>query len=184
MPGFNIAGGNNPSDPSITVGQFRDVHRAHRWKIERLGGLTTGDQGVSLYAKTLQLPAYNIEEEVVPGGAVKYKFAKMVNWEDVNISFYDIHGLSGALYVWQLKVFGEGEGIGLATDYKQDSVFRLIDGQGNNADGYVLIGSWPKNISHSPLSYETSDLKLINMTLSYDFAEYTFGGSTGQRGSG
>lgn len=183
MPGFNIGGGDSVFDPSITSGSAGDVHRSHRWRIEQLGGLISGDSKMLLYAKTLQLPGYTIDEEIVPGGATKYKFAKMTNWEDVALSFYDIHGILGALFVWQFKVFDSAGGIGLANDYKQTSIFRLTDGLGNNADGYILIGSWPKSISHSPLSYESSDLKVINMTLSYDFAEYTFGNSTGVRGS-
>lgn len=166
MPGFNIGGGSTGSQPS----NQEEVNRNHRWRIITLGeNLISRDRLV--FAKTLQLPSFSIEEESVMGAHIKYKFAKCVNWEDVVVTFYDTDDLLDLLIEWQNKVFDNQAGIKLANDYKRRSAFALTDGDGTESDiKYQLINSWPKSISHSQLSYEDSEIKLINLTLSYDFA--------------
>lgn len=175
MPGFNIGSGGN-GQPSNTTEAFRN----HRWRIVSLGadGVDGGviNRDKLVFAKTLQLPEFNVEEEMVTGAAIKYKFAKIVNWGDVVVGFYDVSGVYDGLMTWQGKVYKAQTGIGIADDYKKECRFQLTNGQGQE-DGplYVLKGSWPKIISHSTLSYEDSDLKMVNLTLSYDWAEIRFG---------
>jgi hypothetical protein len=174
MPGFNIGGGNN-REPSNTIEAFRN----HRWRIMSLGadGTTGGviNSDKLVFAKSLQLPEFNVEEEMVTGAAIKYKFAKIVNWGDVVVTFYDVSGVYDGIMTWQGKVYSAQTGIGVADDYKKESRFQMTNGQGTE-DGplYVLKGSWPKVVNHSTLSYEDTELKLINLTLSYDWAEIRF----------
>lgn len=176
MPGFNIGGGQS-SDPSSTLKS--DAHRAHRWQIESLGELQDSSR-VFLYAKTLQLPNFSVEEETYVGASVKYKFAKVVNWEDVTVSFYDVFGLYEQLISWQNMVFTPSEGIKSANEYKKESRFQMTDGRGSPAGPkYILKNSWPKTISHSPLSYESSEIKLLTIVLSYDFADIQLNGAGG-----
>lgn len=175
MPGFNIGGGNpdNTSEPSPLI----EIHRAHRWRIFQLGDLALGN--MALYAKTLSLPGFTVEEEIVNSSALKYKFAKMVNWEDVVIEFYDVFGMFDALVEWQNLVFTPADGIGVANDYKKNCVFELTTGSGDNMDAngnllpvFTLNGAWPKQLTHSPLSYENSELKTISLVLSYDYVTF------------
>ncbi len=166
MPGFNIGSG-NVGDPSPNA----EVHRAHRWRIESLGELQDSSNNF-LYAKTLQLPNFSVDEETHIGASVKYKFAKVINWEDVTVTFYDVIGLYEQLFGWQNLVFTPNEGIKSADIYKKESRFVQTDGKGDQAGPrYILKNSWPKTISHSPLSYESSEIKLITLVLSYDFAD-------------
>lgn len=180
MPGFNINAGQAVGpEPSIYIEPLRN----HRWRIVALGadGATGGVIGRDklCYAKTLQLPEFAVEEEQIPGSAIKYKFAKMVNWGDVTVTFYDVDGVYGGLIGWQNKVYEPNTGIKLADDYKKQCRFQMTDGSGRDTGPlYRLIGSWPKNISHSALSYEDSELKLINLVISYDWAEIKFGTQT------
>lgn len=175
MPGFNIGGGGGNNEPSNTVEPLRN----HRWRIISLGadgvdgGVISRDKLV--YAKTLQLPEFAVEEEMVTGAAIKYKFAKIVNWGDVTVSFYDVSGVHSGLTTWQGKVYTAEAGIKPADEYKKQCRFQMTDGAGKE-DGplYILKGSWPKTISHSALSYEDSDLKLVNLVISYDWAEVKF----------
>lgn len=174
MPGFNIGGGGaDNTEPS----PFIETHRAHRWRISQLGDLALGDLG--LYAKTLSLPGFTVEEEIISSSALKYKFAKMVNWEDVVIEFYDVFGLFDLLVEWQGLVFTPENGIGVANDYKKNCVFQLTSGSGDNMDAngnslpvFTLNGAWPKQLTHSPLSYENSELKTISLVLSYDYVTF------------
>ncbi|MEM3000625.1 MAG: hypothetical protein QXU32_00630 [Nitrososphaerales archaeon] len=167
MPGFNIGGSTGPP-----IAPKKDLHRAHRWRIVTLGGFVTRDN--LLYARTLTLPTFSVEEELVMGSSIKYKFAKAINWEDVRVSFYDIIGLYEDLVKWQDAVYTPTTGINVADSYKRDSIFELVDGMGNMAGlQHILKNSWPKSISHSELNYESSGIKLIELTLSYDWAERT-----------
>jgi hypothetical protein len=167
MPGFNIGGGDN-NEPSNTA----ELNRAHRWRIVSLGeNLIDGD--MLLFAKTLQLPGFTVEEEVITSAAIKYKFAKTVNWEDVAISFYDTVGLFPALIEWQNKVYTEDAGIQPAASYKLQSTLSQTDSTGEPINQFILHGSWPKALTHSPLSYESSDIKMVDLILSYDFATFS-----------
>ena len=175
MPGFNIGAGAGGSEPSNTT----ELNRNHRWRIISLGENTIPRQSL-IFAKSLQLPGFTIEEETVQGAAIRYKFAKIVSWEDVTITFYDNVGLVDNLLKWQNLVYDSGAGIKLANDYKKSSSFELTDGNGATAGPtYFLINSWPKSLSHSQLSYEDSEIKLINLTLSYDWAEVFAGTASG-----
>lgn len=170
MPGFNIGGGaGGVSEPNSQV----EILRSHRWQIVTLG---TPDIRVNratlLYAKSLSLPGFTVEEEVVNGASLKYKFAKMVNWEDVSIEFYDVVGVFDDLKQWQDKVWTPATGIQPANSYKFRASFALTDGAGNNETEFTLHGAWPKQLSHSPLSYESSELKLVSLVLSYDFVTF------------
>lgn len=180
MPGFNI-NSNTQQGPEASI--FIESQRNHRWRIISLGadGATGGVIGrdALVYAKSLQLPEFNVEEEIVPGSAIKYKFAKFVNWGDVVVSFYDVSGVYAGLIKWQNLVYTDTAGIGIADNYKKQSRFQQTNGAGQDSGPlYRLIGSWPKIISHSTLSYEDSELKLINLTLSYDWADIKFGTQT------
>lgn len=168
MPGFNITGAGNELEPSPMPGN--DIHRAHRWRISQLGDVSS--RTVKLYAKSLTLPGFTVDEEVVDGASLKYKFAKMVNWEDVSIEFYDVFSVFESLRAWQDQVFTPATGIRPAGDYKKLSSFVLTDGAGEDIRPFTLHGSWPKQLSHSPLSYESSELKLVSLVLSYDFVTF------------
>lgn len=166
MPGFNIGGGDN-NDPSSRS----EVNRAHRWRIITLGeNLINRDELV--FAKTLQLPNFAVEEEMITSAAIKYKFAKTVNWEDVTVQFYDSLGLFSELEKWRSLVWTPTDGIKPASEYKKQSMFGLTQGDGSITHSFVLHGSWPKTITHSALSYESSDFKYIDLVLSYDFASF------------
>lgn len=167
MPGFNI-NSSDPAEPSPMPGN--DIHRAHRWRIVSLGDVNS--RTAFLYAKSLVLPGFTVEEEIVNGAAIKYKFAKMVNWEDVSIEFYDVFGVFESLQKWQDQVYTPDGGIQPAGSYKKTSSFVLTDGSGKDIRPFTLHGSWPKQLSHSPLSYESSELKLVSLVLSYDFVTF------------
>jgi hypothetical protein len=170
MPGFNIGGGaGGQNEPNSRV----EILRAHRWQIISLGKPNIRINPTTLlYAKSLSLPGFNVEEEIVSGAALKYKFAKMVNWEDVSIEFYDVVGVFDDLRQWQDAVFTPQTGIQPANSYKMLASFALTDGAGTHETEFTLHGAWPKQLTHSPLSYESSELKLVSLVLSYDFVTF------------
>jgi hypothetical protein len=167
MPGFNIGGGGSGKEPSITS----DIKRVHRWRIDQLGELII-NRDVHQYAQSLTWPNISIDEETVMGAAINYKFAKAASFDDVTIAFYDADYVFSNLETWFKLIYTPNSGIGMANEYKKDSKFTLTDGMGEQLDTVTLKNSWPKSISHSQLTYDNSELKLVNLTLSYDWAEF------------
>lgn len=165
MPGFNI--GSSGPGPSITA----DVYRAHRWKIVNLGENSVS-RYETVYAQSMTWPSVALEEESVMGAAINYKFAKAAVFEDVTVTFYDVLNLFDQLNDWQKKVYNPQDGIGLANDYKKESKFALTTENGDEAVKATLKNSWPKAITHSQLTYEASELKLVSLVLSYDWVEF------------
>jgi hypothetical protein len=169
MPGFNIQGSGNNS-PNHLV----EFHRAHRWIIEALGTEPTQPKE-RLYAQSIQLPSVTFEEEKIKSGAaVEYKIAKKASWQDFTIKFYDVYGLYKLFDTWQKKVWNADAGIGRANDYKSDVILVLTDGEGKEKQKYTAFGAYPKSITHGDLSYASSDVKLLTVTYSYDFAKMVF----------
>ena len=173
MPGFIIGGqpgGEGAREPANTV----ETLRAHRWKIVNLNDEISGDVfGPDIIAESLQLPNVDIEVQEVKGALITYKFAKSVRWDDVTVTFYDTAKLLPRLIEeWRDKVYTNEKGIRPHKGYKVDAAFELLDGAGNSQLKVTLKNSWIRRIMHGPLSYASSDIKIVTLIISYDFAEF------------
>lgn len=171
MPGFNVADGKDRSQPSSTI----ETHRSHRWRINRL--VNTGDgpdlfsQDLRIYAKSVSLPSFSADEEIVLGGSITYKFAKGINFEDVKVTFYDVFGILDAIKKSMATVWSTEKGLGTAAKYKGISEFQLLNSDGDPTYAFILKNSWIKNVTHSDLSFDSSSIKEVTLTISYDWAE-------------
>ena len=64
----------------------------------------------------------------------------------------------------------------MANDYKDEVIIYLTNGKGEVVDdAWVFKNAWPKTINHGALTYDSSDFKLITVTISYDWIDYTSG---------
>jgi len=169
MPGFRIDNSAG-DDNSLDLGD-KDIKRSHRWRINKFGPVT--DQNDLLFAKSLTMPNIGFEEYQIMGASVAYKIATKPNFEDLVIAFYDVDGLEPKVREWQAKVWSPKEGIGVCDDYKDQVEVYLTDGSGSPVDdSWKFINAWPKVINHGELIYDSSDFKLITITISYDWIEY------------
>ena len=180
MPGFKILGSETNAGPT----NMQEFNRAHRWRILDIGfpvpaggGAGSGPAadkllGAGLFAKSLQLPSLSFEEEKVAGGATTYyKIAKRALWENVTVTFYDTVSLYDIFKKWQDKIWTPEDGIKKASDYKGVATFLLTNNEGDRAQTFKLRNAYPSKIAHGELSYTNSDIKLLTVTYSYDFAE-------------
>lgn len=166
MPGFFIVTGEKDSQPNTI-----ETLRQHRWRIAQLGMIKTP---ADLYlAKELQLPNFSVNQDTVEGASLEYKYAKNISWEDVTISFYDTVGLLFLLKDWRDKVWTPEDGLKDAGSYKDECIFHMQDGLGTDLITVKLINAWPKKIAHGPLSYTSSEIKYLQITLAYDWAVET-----------
>ena len=170
MPGFQVAP--NLGDP-VGATDLRPFY-SYTWRIPHLFG-EAGDAGVLIYAKDCTLPTFATGREEVEGASVIYKYASMVNWEDVRLTFYDIPNsdqtLAAKLKEWRDRVWTAEEGLGFADNYKQETNIEVFNLDTTVAYMWNLYGSWPQTIRDGELTYTRSDMKLVEVVVVYDWAQ-------------
>jgi hypothetical protein len=185
MPGFRIAEAAG-SDYELDLPEDKDIKRAHRWRINKLG--PTLEQNDLLFAKSVTMPTISFIMEEVVGGSISYKFAKRPEFGDLEIAFYDVEGLEPKIRKWHESVWSPKTSIGKADDYVDEVELFLTDGYGDPLDNsWKFINAWPKTINHGELLYDVSDFKLITVTIAYSWIEYPSqgaarGGARARRG--
>jgi hypothetical protein len=174
MPGFSIEGF------AVADGAPRntaELHREHRWRIDSVGIPPTVaiEPPGKFFAKSVQLPSLVFEEEKLKtGSSIDYKIAKLAGWQDFTIKFYDVYGLYRTYQAWQEAIWTPEEGIKAPSDYKGQPIISLTDASGEAVQTYTAFGAYPKSITHGDLSYESSNIKLLTVTYSYDYAQVEF----------
>lgn len=167
MPGFQIG-----DFPASGVKHNVEFHRQHRWRVDNPGLISQLEPKLHLYAKEVTLPQLSFEEEKILGGSLYYKVARKAIWSDVTVTYYDVFGLYKEYEKWQRLIWDPSAGIKPAVEYKGPVVLSLTNGSGDAIQTFALTGAFPKDISHSNLSYTSSDIKLLKVTFSYDFATF------------
>lgn len=166
MPGFSIGGsGDGPPNSLETM-------REHRWEVTQFGPIMQRE--LLRISKEVDLPGYAVDVLEILGGAHWYKFAKGIKWKDVTITFYDDGRLLPQVESWKDMVYTNESGILVHTPgsgYKQDVTFELLDGQGSPVYSVILRQAWPSQIMDGKLSHTSSEIKIITVILSYDYAE-------------
>jgi len=167
MPGFVINGKGEPGPPNTI-----DLLYNHRWMITQLGPISQND---TLVARDLGLPDLKFDKQEILAGLIWYKYAKSVRWDDASVTFYDNGDIGKKIQEWQDSVFTVADGIKQhhpSGGYKKDSIFSLLDGEGTERQKFTLKNSWPISISPGKLSYTDTNIKLLVVTLSFDWAEF------------
>lgn len=174
MPGFNISGiGNIPTG----IGQNLSFYTSYSWDIRSLSNiLPTSSTNAIVLLRSATLPQVTFKKEKVEGGTVEYKFAGKPSYEDVRISWYDSHGMIDIIKQWKSRVYTKERGVRPPSMYKAEtSICKYLastvpDGSyGRDTDvTYTLFGSWPIAYKESELAYLESNIKHVEVTLSYD----------------
>jgi hypothetical protein len=151
---------------------FQEYLHNYTWEVFQLFG---DSQTLLVNAKDITPPAFTVDIENQQGSALRYKFAKSVSYDDVKIVFYDVVGLIKIVKRWRETVWTPGTGLKLANDYKKESRINIYSPTWEPKDGYswILKGSWPSVIRHGDLTYTSSDVKVVEVTVTYDWAEET-----------
>ena len=131
-----------------------------------------------IYVKDTTLPDFGVENETGQGSSLKYKYAKGVIFNDIKITFYATSGLLTALEAMKAQVWTPDNGIMPAASYKSTSVIQQYCADDVTPSQYwTLNGSWIKGISHSNLTYTSSDVHNVIVILAYDWATVADGTS-------
>lgn len=172
MPGFKINDVGKGAPASVKP------IMSYSWEVTSLGsGKGAIDKDLLIFSESCTLPRFTATKEEVQGAVLTYKYASGVKWEDVKLTFYDVvpekskTTIAVALDDWRDKVYTSEQGLGMANDYKQDSILSIIDATGAGIYKWTLHGSWPSSIGDSQLTYTSSNVKLVDVTITYDDAE-------------
>lgn len=177
MPGFRVNGvsgtfgGEEKSAATAGPPATREYHYSYTWQVLELVG--NYEYMMITTIRDISLPTFRVTTETQQGASLEYKFAKNVSYEDVKVTFYDTVGLLEKVKEWRKTVWTPQEGLKVANDYKKRSRINVFTPEWNQNDSqnFTLHGSWPSVIRHGELTYTKSDVKIVEVTITYDWAE-------------
>ncbi len=177
MPGFTANGGfggHTYLNGGIVAGGTpanTDFYYNYMWEVGIILNDVVGLSKAVVVLKDCSLPEVTVEQDKVKGTFTEYKYAKGVSFSDVKMTFYDASGLLGKLMTWMNSIYDPDGGLNVAVNYKSDSAIQvsLPDGSWNSRQVYYLYGSWPSSIKYGDLTYTSSDVKVVDLGLTYDF---------------
>lgn len=167
MPGFNIG----PIKGGFGLPSARP-YMSYAWELEQLFG-----KEYTIPALRCTLPTFTARPEQISGSALVYKFAGEVVWEDVRLSFYSYPSsnpdsdLVRVLQSWRDRIWTPEKGLQSADKYKRTSRIKILNNTHEFEYYWRLVGSWPQTIRDGELDYATSDVKIVEVVVSYDWAE-------------
>ena len=183
MPGFIVRKGQFGGEGQAWAGNSTDEFiYNYTWQIINLMDKRVGSGGPEtalIYAKEMTLPTFTVGIEHQQGASLEYKFAKNVSWDDIKITFYDSVGMINILRDWRRQIWTSQQGLLQANQYKKESLIDILTPSWDSDSSTVwrLFGSWPSVIRHGELTYTGSDVKIVEITVTYDFA-HEIGGSS------
>lgn len=174
MPGF-IVQGMGGGGGSSGVSSRRQYYYNYFWEVLNLFDANISRFEPLISLKDATLPTFTVNKETVMGASLEYKFAKSITWEDIKITWYDSEGFFPYVRSWRRMVWDQATGLQQANVYKRESLLHYFLPTGKRANQWHLINSWPSQIRNGDLTYTSSEVKLVEVTVSYDWAEETAG---------
>ena len=144
--------------------------RKHRFKIIASGV----EDEVWWWAKSVNLPAYEVNLGEYQLGNHKFKFPGILGWNEITITMVDPQKKAVAL-VSKLKKTGwnipkNGGDVGINKhSYNLGMSIILLDAEGKEREKYELKGAFIKSMSMGDLSYDSDELVETQMVIAYDY---------------
>ncbi len=172
MPGFQIANNLGYGAPA-NVSPFY----SYTWEIQQLFGDFPSQDGKPsplIYVRDCTLPTFSGRREEAEGAGMSYKYADGIVWEDIKVTFYDIPignvKLGDLLKKWRNRIWTAEYGLNVPDEYKSDSIITSFNSDQSVSTQWKLVGSWPQTIRNGELTYTRSEIKLVEVTVCYDWA--------------
>jgi hypothetical protein len=159
--------------------------RNFRFKVT-IAGFT--DNPVIWWAKNFKTPSYDISEATHDFMDNKYYFPGRLTWTDCTMSLvdpaspdatqltnqivlnagYKVKGLTDVAGTDTLKTMSKDKSVNNGT---KSVVVTILNAEGATIETWTLQNAWLKGASYSDLSYDNDDLRTIDLTWRYDWAE-------------
>jgi hypothetical protein len=169
MPGFiirNLGGGRESQTTK------KEYFTNYNWIIPNLFESTQSNRDNIISLKDATLPSFTVNKKSAIT-QIEYKFADSITFDDVSVTWYDADGLHVEIMKWKDSVWKpDAFGVRQASEYKKLSVISVYQSfNGGKLINHNLYNSWPSGIKHSDLTYTSSEIKLVTVTITYDWSD-------------
>tara|TARA_Y100000593_G_scaffold81920_1_gene153537 strand:- start:10125 stop:10712 length:588 start_codon:yes stop_codon:yes gene_type:complete len=160
--------------------------RNYRFKVQ-LTGPGIADGGIIWYAKTFKPPSYEVSEATHDYLDNKYYWPGRVTWADVTMQLVDPVS-PNAVYITNQLLVDAGYKIKDSSTAVQETIGKnkastavgevkveIVDADGVIIETWTLKNAFLKAASWSDLDYSNDELRTIDMTFRYDWAECLHG---------
>ena len=167
--------------------------RNYRWQLQ-IKGMTAEGSDIVWWAKTVNVPSWDMNEVEHDYFDNKYYFPGRVTWQDVEVTLVD--PVSPSCVELTNKML-EGSGYNIAkskTEVKQTIskakaadpagsgvglfVLTLYNAEGVAKESWTLNNAFVKAAKYGDMDYSNDDLRQISLTIKYDWATCTIGTTT------
>ena len=161
--------------------------RNYRWQLQ-IKGMTHDSSDIVWWAKTVNVPSWDMNEVEHDYFDNKFYFPGRVTWQDVEVTFvdpvspsavdktnamlvgsgYEIAGQPGAKKTISKSKAADpsGNGVGMF-------VLTLYDAEGTEKEKWELNNAFVKAAKYGDMDYSNDDLRQISLTIKYDWASCT-----------
>ena len=170
MPGFALAGDSQGKLPNAQA----EPRFKHRWVFEVADG---PDTDIFLYLREASRPKVNQDAVEMWHNQAPAYFSGRSQWNPISITFYDIEqnpDVSDAVWNWHQMVVEHSSSDSATAkrvkNYKKKGKLDSLGADGTSNETWELYNCWPQDIDFSNLSYTTSEVQVITVSLKYDAA--------------
>ena len=159
--------------------------RNFRWRVT-LGGAfaNSASGGIVWWAKTVDTPSYNVTDVTHSFFDNEYKFPGRVQWQDVSMTLVDPISPNAAQMTNQI-ILDSGYSIKGTQDFGNNptSITKVgankamgnvliegLKGDGSPVETWTLNNPFITSVKFSTLDYTNDDMRTIDLTLKYDWA--------------
>ena len=136
----------------------------------QIGGMS---DDFTLLTQSCNLPDISTPVVELPFGNSKAKVAGQAEYADGSMSFMDAItiDIENQILAWQSQIYDPKTGkMGWVNDYKRDMTVTQYGPDGTFERTWKFEGAWPSQVTYGEMSGESSDKKVIQVTISYDRA--------------
>lgn len=141
------------------------------WEVPVIFDKSTANIDSLICLKDVTLPSITFEKETYTAASLQYKYASGVVYDDISMTFYDTKDLLSYIIEWRSNIWTQASGLKTASEYKKNSNIYVYTPDGDLCQNFKIYGSWPSSIKYGSLTYTTSDLKYVDLSITYDWME-------------
>ena len=159
--------------------------RNFRWRVTLGGAFANASSGgIVWWAKTVDTPSYNVTDVTHSFFDNEYKFPGRVQWQDVNMTLVDPI-TPNAVQMTNEIILNSGYTIKGTQEFGQNPtsitkraantamgnvLIEILKGDGSPVETWTLNNPFITSVKFSTLDYTNDDMRTIDLTLKYDWA--------------
>jgi len=171
--------------------------RNFRWLLRFRDG--SGNEEIVWWAKTVTVPSYDVSETEHDFMDNKYYYPGRVTWSEINMTLVDpvspdatgrtlkILSESGYIVKQKNELNNNAGRTSISKKNATNSLgtirMELLTADGEMLETWSVVNAFIKSAKYGDLDYSNDELRTIEMTVRYDYAECIFG-VVGGRGAG